>query len=58
MVEAPVPHGMVSSLTAIMYKVFGNIHMPWMGRWIHHHVITTSFVGPDFDGSNEILGCS
>ena len=31
-----------------IYKVIDNLHMLWMGIWIHHHAITTTVVGPDF----------
>jgi hypothetical protein len=27
--------------------MFENIHLLWMGIWIHHHTITTALVGPD-----------
>jgi hypothetical protein len=36
-VEAPDPHGMVSTSTPNKYKMLQNILMQWMGRWIHHH---------------------
>jgi hypothetical protein len=38
---------MVPTSTLSMYKVFDNVHMLWMGIWIHHHAITTAVVGPD-----------
>jgi ABC-type lipopolysaccharide export system ATPase subunit len=28
-------------------KVIDNLHMLWMGIWIHHHAITTTLAGPD-----------
>jgi hypothetical protein len=46
-VEALDPHGMVPTSTSNIYKVIGNIHILWMGIWIHHHAITTTVVGPD-----------
>jgi hypothetical protein len=27
--------------------VFDNLHMQWMGIWIHHHFIITAGGGPD-----------
>ncbi len=35
-VEAPDPHGTVPISASIICKVDENIHMLWMGRWIHH----------------------
>ncbi len=49
-VEASDTPGMVPISTKSMYKVFDNVHMLWMGIWIHHHAITTAVVGPDMGG--------
>jgi hypothetical protein len=34
--------------TQNIYKVFENILMLWMGRWIRHHAIITILVGLEF----------
>jgi hypothetical protein len=49
-VEALDPHGMVPTSTSNICKVFGNIHMLWMGILMRHYAITTTLVGLD-------LGC-
>jgi hypothetical protein len=46
-VEALDPHGMVPTSTSSIYKVIDNIHMLWMGIWIHHHAVTTALVDPE-----------
>ncbi len=46
-VEALDPPGMVPTSPSSIYKVFDNVHMLWMGRWIDHHAVTTALVGPD-----------
>ncbi len=33
---------MAPKSTSSIYKVFDNVHMLWMGTWIHHHAITTA----------------
>jgi hypothetical protein len=40
------------------YKVFETIHMLWMGRWVHHHAITTILVRPKFRELADFLGHS
>jgi hypothetical protein len=35
--EDPDPHELVPISTQNIYKVFGNIHMLWMGRPVHYH---------------------
>ncbi len=49
-VEALDPPGMAPTSTLSMHNVFDNVHMLWMGIWIHHHAITTAVVGPDLGG--------
>ena len=34
-------------------KVFGKLHMLWMGIWIHHHSVAMAFVGSGF-GSPQL----
>ncbi len=46
-VEAQDPPGIVPTSTSSIYKMFENIHLLWIGIWIHHHAITTALVGPD-----------
>ncbi len=46
-VKALDPPGLVPTSTSSIYNEFGNVHMLWMGIWIHHHVVTTTLVGPD-----------
>jgi hypothetical protein len=58
MVEAQDPHGMVPPSTPYIYKVFETIHMLWMGRWVHHHAITTILVCPKFRELADFLGHS
>jgi hypothetical protein len=48
-VEALDPHGMVPTSPSSIYKVFDNVHMLWMGIWIHHHAVTTALVGIDLE---------
>jgi hypothetical protein len=38
-----------------MYKVIENLHLLWMGIWIHHHAIMTTLVGPDFGSQLKSL---
>jgi hypothetical protein len=33
---------MAPKSTSSIYKVFDNVHMLWMGIWIHHHAVTTA----------------
>jgi hypothetical protein len=40
-VEAHNPHEMVLALTANIYNEYAIIHIAWMGRWTHHHAVTT-----------------
>ena len=58
MVEAQDPHGMVPTSTPYVYQVFETIHMLWMGRWVHHHAITTILVCPKFRDLADFLGHS
>ncbi len=46
-VEALDPPGLVPTSTSSIYTEFDNVHMLWMGIWIHHHAVTTTLVGPD-----------
>jgi hypothetical protein len=40
-----------------IYKVFDNLHMQWMGIWIHHHFIFTAGASSDLGNQPaEILG--
>jgi hypothetical protein len=49
-VGAPNPHLMATISTPYIWKVFDNIHMLWMGIWIHHDdIVTTTLVGSDLD---------
>ena len=42
-VEAPNPHGMVLTSTPDnIWKVIDNLHMLWMGIWMHHHAVPTT----------------
>ncbi len=50
MVEALDPLGLVPTSTLSMHKVFDNVHMLWMGIWIHHHAVTTAVVSQDLGG--------
>jgi hypothetical protein len=52
-VEAQDPHGMVPTSTSSIYKVFDNIHMLWMGRWIHRHAVTTTLVDPELENFDQ-----
>ncbi len=47
---------MVPTSTPYIYKVFETIHKLWMGRWVHHHAITTIFVCPKFRELADFLG--
>jgi uncharacterized protein YfaT (DUF1175 family) len=47
-VESLNTHGMLSTSTLYIYKVFDNHHMLWMGIWVHHHAATTTLVQPRF----------
>ena len=51
------PYGMVPISTPNIYKVIDNLHMLWMGIWIHHHAIaiTTTLVGPDLENRMKTL---
>ena len=40
---------MVPTSTSNIYQVFDNLHMLWMGIWIHHHAIATTLAGPDLE---------
>jgi hypothetical protein len=40
---------MVPISTPNIYKVIDNLHMLWMGIWVHHHAITTTLVDPDLE---------
>ncbi len=46
-VEALNPPVTVPTSMSNICKVFDNLHILWMGRWIHHHAVVTTFVGPD-----------
>ena len=43
-VKAPHPHGMFSTFTPNMYKMFENFHLLCMGSRIHHHAIDTTLM--------------
>ena len=43
-IEVLDPHGMIPTSTPNMFKVFENIHILWMRRWIHHHAISIMIV--------------
>jgi hypothetical protein len=49
---------MGSHIQSTYVNVFENIHMLWMGRWIHHHPTFTILVGAEFRKLVEFLGCS
>jgi hypothetical protein len=51
LVEAPNPRGMVPTASPYIWKVIDNLHMLWMGIWIHHHAITNTLVNPDLGRS-------
>ena len=40
-------HGMAPTSSSIMCKVIDNLHMLWIGIWMHHHAICTTLIGPD-----------
>jgi hypothetical protein len=49
MVPQPIPHGILptstpNTSTINIFNVFENIHMLWMGRWIHHHATLTPYL--------------
>jgi hypothetical protein len=53
------PDGMAPTSTSNIYKVFGNIPMLWMGRWIQYLGNTTIIlVGQDFRELSKFLGHS
>ena len=54
-VDGPNPHGMVLKSTPNIWKLFDNLHMLWMGIWIHHHAIAITFVGQDL--GNRLKSC-
>ena len=58
LVEESNTHGMVYTSTPNIWKMFGTIHMLWMGIWIHHHAIFTLLVvsRPRFGESEKVLG--
>ena len=35
--------------------MFHDPHMLWIGAWIHHHSITSTFVGPDFESQLDFM---
>jgi hypothetical protein len=50
LVEAPDPRGMVPTSTKTLphiCKVYDNLHMQWMGIWIRHHAVTTTYMSSD-----------
>ncbi len=46
-VEAVDSPEMVPPYISRIYKVFDNVHMLRMDRWLHHHAVKTKLVGPD-----------
>jgi hypothetical protein len=54
-VEVPTQHGMVLTFTPTIWKVFDNLHMLWMGIWIRHHTITTTWAGLDL--GSQLKSC-
>ena len=54
-VEALNPHGLVPPSPLNIWEVIDNLHMLWMGIWIHHHAVTNTFVGPDLVSRHNAL---
>jgi hypothetical protein len=43
----------VPNYTQNIYKVFDNLHMQWMGIWIHHHSVFTTGSSPDLENQQK-----
>ena len=46
-IEALDPPRVDHTSMSYIYKVFDNLHMQWMGIWIHHHFIIMATGSPD-----------
>ena len=54
-IEAHDPPRVDHTSMSYIYKVFDNLHMQWMGIWIHHHFIFTAGAIPDLGNQPKSL---